>query len=218
MLRLCRQVASLLPKSLIFISMTRLLYTFCRLVYPAARMAFLLLCLACSRYARAQDKPALPKAAGYQHEVRAGISLPVDVFSKTHLAGFSAGYAWSRHRFGTIAKKKIGTPGFTAGAGIDYFLGKRAVTAGYAFRPGNYLLGSLTGGVLLPFCRQWQAEIAAGPALGIYKGIGSFLIAGRGRVSYYGLKRMAMGITAGCNAEKNAAALWSVGIQASRNF
>jgi hypothetical protein len=148
----------------------------------------------------------------------AGIHVPFGEFSETHIAGISLSYAWSNNRFGKLKALPKKLIGFTADAGIDFYLGKKEKVAGYDFKNGSYISLAILGGAIYSPCKRGNIRLTAGPALGIYKGNADLGFGVNLDGSYYLNTRIA--ITPGLIylKHKEANALWAASVRASYNF
>ena len=107
---------------------------------------------------------------GKSHVAAFGLNVPLGEFSETHIAGISAHYSWSHHRFGKLKALPKKLIGFTANGGIDYYFGRKEVVAGYDYRYGGYIYLHAFGGIIYNPCKKGNITLTAGPTTGIYKG------------------------------------------------
>jgi len=141
-------------------------------------------------------------------------SLPVGVFGDSHLPGFGLAYGWSHHRFGdSVNAPKI--IGFTAQAGLDYYIGKKVTTAGYGFRYNNYFYVHAMPGIICNPSPKTNITLLAGPALGIYKESSSLGVGVSLSGAYHFNNRMSLGPVALYRKHADADALWAAGLRLS---
>ncbi len=141
-------------------------------------------------------------------------SLPVGVFGDSHLPGFGLAYSWSNHRFGdSVNAHKI--IGFTAQAGLDYYIGKKVTTAGYGFRYNNYFYVHAMPGIIYNPSPKANILLLAGPALGIYKESSSLGFGVSLSGAYHFNDRMSLGPVALYRKHAEVDALWAAGLRLS---
>lgn len=144
-------------------------------------------------------------------------SLPVGVFGDSHLPGIGLAYSWSHNRFGdSVNVRKI--IGFTAQAGLDYYLGKKVTTAGYAFRYNNYFYVHVMPGIICNPSPKTNISLLAGPALGMYKESSSLGFEVSLSGAYHFNHRMSLGPVALYRKHAEVDALWAAGARLSYAF
>ena len=157
--------------------------------------------------------------AGNLHILSAGILLPVDEFSLTHVVGMGVSYSWSNRRFGYLKVLPKRIIGFTADAGLKYFMGrKEEVVAGNEFRYGNYLYLHAFGGMIYNPLKEGNLKLLAGPAMGIYMGHGEFGWGGQLEGSYYLNERISLSPALFLFKHKEANALFSAMLKFDYSF
>lgn len=144
-------------------------------------------------------------------------SIPVGRFMNSHLAGLGLSYNWSHHRFGdSVNARKI--VGFTAQAGIDYFLGKSVNTTGQSFRYGNLLYVQTMPGVIYNPNAKSYLTLLAGPTLSIYKNSASLYYAVNLSGAYHISQQLSLGPTVIFRKKAEVDALWAAGLKLSYVF
>lgn len=145
------------------------------------------------------------------------ISLPVGIFSRSHLVGAGLEYAWSHHRFGknVIARNWIG---ITFNSGLDYYLGKKVKTAGNPFHYDDYLRLRAMAGIIGNPWPDTHISLTAGPVAGVYKGntdvgLGVYLTS-----STFIKSRWALGPGVSYFKQSEADALWTLFAKLSYSF
>ncbi|MFZ9386676.1 MAG: hypothetical protein ACO25B_02240 [Chitinophagaceae bacterium] len=120
--------------------------------------------------------PLAAQQKTYSWNARAGIDLPVGIFSRSHFPGIGAGVQYSKHRFGKQTLKPKKRMSFLLDAGGDYYFGKNVNTGGYPFKYSGYGLVHTYGGFQFRFQKKVFLSLAAGPGLGFYNGSTRFNI------------------------------------------
>jgi hypothetical protein len=118
------------------------------------------------------EKKIIP--TGYSKSVSAGINITIPEFSQTHSFGISAGFSWSKHRFGLMEIKPTKTFGFIADGGIDYYFGKKETVSGYPYQNNGFTYIHTYGGVIYNCGRRANINLTTGPALGLEGGYTTF--------------------------------------------
>lgn len=162
--------------------------------------------------------PAPNAENGKNNSVSLGINIPVGVFSKTHIAGISAGYSWSHHRFGNLDALPNKLIGFTAGGSIDYYFGKKETVAGYGYRYGGYIYLHVFGGAIYNPNKKMNITLTTGPTMGIYKGSADFGFGVNLGGSYYITNTIAIAPAIIFLKHKEAATLWVGAIRGTYSF
>gem|GEM_PF-671491 len=162
---------------------------------------------------KAQNRSAgvhIPK--GHNQQVSFMASAPVGRFADSHLVGGGLSYNWSNHRFGDSvnARKWIG---FTAQAGIDYFIGKKETVAGYPFRYGNNLYVQVMPGIICNPTPKSSVMLLAGPSLGIYKDASSLSLGVNLSGTYQLSPKVAVGPSVFYRKHAEVDALWTAGVK-----
>ena len=157
------------------------------------------------------------KVSGKSQAVALGLYLPTGIFSKSHIAGAGIDYSRSRHRFGKdISPRK--SIGFIINGGINYYLGKKITTAGYDFRYGGYLNLYAMPGIIYSPVKNGNINLAAGPALNIYKGGATAGIGISFLSNYFITENIAIGPGIIYRKHLNTDALWAATIRVSYIF
>lgn len=151
----------------------------------------------------------LPK--GRNQQVSFTASAPVGRFADSHLTGGGLSYNWSNHRFGDSvnARKWIG---FTAQAGVDYFLGKKETVAGYPFKYGNNLYVQVMPGIICNPTPKSSVVLLAGPSLGIYRDASSLSLGVNLSGTYHVSPKVAVGPSVFYRKHAEVDALWTAGV------
>lgn len=174
---------------------------------------FLLVAGMMSRAVSAQTHAAASYVAkGKNQLVSFTASLPAGRFGDSHFAGGGLSYSWSSHRFGDSvnARKWIG---FTAQAGVDYFIGKKETVAGYPFRYGNNLYVQVMPGIIWNPTPQSGVVLLAGPSWGIYKDASSLSFGVNLSGAYHVSEKIAVGPNVFYRKHAEVDALWTAGVK-----
>lgn len=149
---------------------------------------------------------------GRHQQVAFTASAPTGSFADSHLIGAGLSYTWSNHRFGDSvnARKWIG---FTAQAGVDYFLGKKETVAGYPFKYGNNLYLQVMPGIICNPNSKSNVMLLAGPSLGIYKDASSLSLGVNLSGTYHLSPKLAVGPSVFYRKHAAVDALWTVGVK-----
>lgn len=155
---------------------------------------------------------------GKNQLVAFGLSVPFGEFSETHIAGISANYSWSHHRFGKLKSLPKNLLGLTANGGADYYFGGKEVVAGYDYRYGGYMYLHMFGGIIYNQSKKGNITLTSGPTMGIYKGNADIGFGVNLNGSYYFTDRIAFtpGIIYMKHDKTNA--LWAISFMATYNF
>lgn len=105
---------------------------------------------------------------GKKHQVGGAINIPTNIFFKTHFAGLSAGYSYSKNRFGHLKKIPTKKTGFTGSAAIAIYLGRNETVVTSSYRYPLYYLLTTYGGIIHHFSNKVLLTIEAGPSLSYY--------------------------------------------------
>jgi hypothetical protein len=155
---------------------------------------------------------------GKNNSVSLGINIPAGEFSQTHIAGISAGYSWSHHRFGILDAVPNKLIGFTADGSIDYYFGKKETVAGYDYRYGGYIYLHVFGGAIYNPAKKMNISLTTGPTMGLYKGSADFGFGVNLSGSYYVTNTIAIAPAIIFLKHKEAAPLWVAAIRGTYSF
>jgi hypothetical protein len=155
---------------------------------------------------------------GENQAVLVGIHIPLGEFAKTHLAGLSASYTWSRHRLGKLPVMPEKLFGFIANGGIDYYFGKKETVAGYEYRYGGYTYLHAFGGVIYNPTRTININLTTGPTMGIYKGVGDIGFGVSVAASYYINEKVGISPALQYMKHDQTKALWVLMLRGAYSF
>lgn len=159
---------------------------------------------------------AQTRVPGSQHEVSAGLSLPVSNFNETHIIAAGAQYSITNHRFGINQPKTM--VGWIGTVGVDYYIGKKDKAAGHSFRNGNYLHTRILGGIIGNPAKQVQVSLQTGAGWGVYQGTHALNFCSLLSGTYYLDEQWGIGAKLIMIKEKGARVLWAPGISISRTL
>ncbi len=150
-----------------------------------------------------QEKESIKKQVpgGRSHGVSLGIQKPLGEFSETHGIGIGLLYAHSDHRFGRFEKMPAKKFGFTYEGGIAYYTGKQEkIGLVYTYDYPHFIYIHGYGGLIYNTCKNANARLVAGPALGLYDGVTRFNIGANLAIGYFPWERF--GISPGISLLK----------------
>ena len=146
-----------------------------------------------------------------------GLSFPMGVFNRTHTPGLTLDYFRSKHRYGNdVFAVKLFQ--FAMNAGVSYYGGKSASTAGYEFRYGGYFILHAAAGLDYKPAMPVNISLTAGPVMSIYKGSADIGAGVNLFWNYFLSKTIAVGPGISYKKFSNADALWSGTFRASYAF
>lgn len=116
---------------------------------------------------RPPSPPSSPQSA-FSQNLEAGPTLPIGVFSLTHVAGFQLEYSYGKHGFGrgSAAHQKFLQLFGKASASVYIGVHDKGIAAGYTYP--LYYFFSADAGVLHRFGRSVQLQCATGPGFRLY--------------------------------------------------
>jgi hypothetical protein len=187
---------------------------------------FCLLFLAIAIHADGQTLPVVPQQLpNYVPKVKKEprqlasflLYAPVGSFAKSHVAGIGLNYGVFHSRYRIYVFKKY--IGFTANAGVDYYLGKKTEVADHDFNYGGYGYGYIQAGVVTGITKKTGMSLTAGPAMGLYKGNTEFgWNASMIVVWHISNSRFLIGPGITVKKQKETDALWAIAFRTSYSF
>ncbi len=180
---------------------------------------FLIISLAgCMARAQEREAPAKKIEPAKSNTVAAGVLIPLGDFSSSHLIGAGIDYSRSKHRFGAMQKLPAKKFAFACRGGIAYYFGKKVTVGGYPYDyPGYFLLHAL-GGLLYTVSKKNNLELAAGPALGVYRSRTRFNIGAVLEGTHFFNARWGLAPSVHFIKESGADPIWSFGLKAVKTF
>lgn len=168
--------------------------------------------------AHAQSSVQKPVIESYNQLGSLSLLVPVDDFGHSHVAGAAFGYSWSRGHFGKELPDSIKKIGFLATASAEYFLGKKATTAGNPFRFGDYWNLAIMPGMIYRAFKYTDLSFAAGPEVTLYRSALELGVEGRFAASYFIQPGFSIGPVIIYKKKQATNPLWSVGVTGSFSF
>lgn len=154
----------------------------------------------------AQLKPAtqIKLPADQSNAVSLGASIPVGDFSNTHFLGATAQYEITNHRSGLLNKKPSSLLGWLVQSGAAFYTGRKESISSYSYTYPHYIFLHVYGGAIINPAKEFNINITAGPALGLYNGDSQFNLGIQLEANYYFNRKL--GIAPGLHWMKEAGA------------
>lgn len=173
-------------------------------------VVFLILLCCCSSVLKAQQS--------FKWDIAVAAHAPLGEFGETHFPGAGAEVSFSINRFGKlpqVPKKKIS---YLLKSGAGYFFGRDRIVSGYPFTYGGYSMLHIYGGIIYNQRKRTNIQLAAGPALSLYKHNLRFNIGSSFTAAYYVSERTGIAPSFQMISEWGARPLWYGSIKISRVF